>query len=196
MILFLFLGWVYCQNVTTTDIVIPSTTTSIAMTLTEITTTTTTTLPSITEQPTSVSMPLETIDEVVTNTMGVIVTSRVIVQPTKVPEVQQQQDQGLSGGAKAGLIIGGVAILAAAVGIYAFRTFGLQSSEKFRNRLKKGMQKDTVEQPIEMNPWRQEPQGNQDGYYGQSYQNSYQNQQQNPYQNSATGSDIYIVSSK
>ena len=61
-----------------------------------------------------------------------------ISQPTSDSALpgQSQSTAGLSTEAKVGLIITGVVILALGVGIYAFRTFGLQSSEKFRSRLK------------------------------------------------------------
>lgn len=52
-------------------------------------------------------------------------------------EIEDKSTDGMSGSLKVTLIIAIVCIFAAGVGIYAFRTYGLQASVEFKNRLKR-----------------------------------------------------------
>jgi hypothetical protein len=131
-------SWIHCQSITViSDMASPSSSpiavqsTTVSVVVLPPTITSTVPEPTRVEQPESITTlapPPQTTEIVVTDTLGVTFTTRIVVQPTQsvAPSSLEPQNQGMSDGLRTGLIIGGVAVLAAAVGIYAFRTFGLQ----------------------------------------------------------------------
>lgn len=119
---FVLLGSVYCQLQILPPIIFGNRTTLAPGTSAPPATTVT-----MTTEPTTRTVEttgMTTTTEVVQSTITVGPTATNTFRPNA-PE-QKESQTGLSDSAKAGIVIAAVVLIAAAVGIYAFRTFGLQ----------------------------------------------------------------------